>query len=400
LTGLVFVLVALTRPDGIIFYALSIFFLILTVSSTPRRIWYFLIPLIFIYLPYYLLRFMYYGYPFPNTYYAKSVYLSWWSQGWDYLLLYIKSYYVFLLLPILGVAALIKNKSSVCKIIHLPFHFNRVQNSVLLSLLFSVVFTVYVIRVGGDFMFARFLIPVTPFMYFLMETFAQRILNRRYLIPFVAMACLATFFYRYPDNIRSVTNKIVDERYFYPKSSIEEARWKGAVLKRYLENTDARVVIFGTQAMLAYYAEFPTVIEGTNGLTDVGIAHLPIGERIRPGHEKNPPADYFYQRGVNFAFYSGGYNSPPPEAGLTDIYFEEVRGGIYVYNRDLMRKLKTYPEVKFVDFEQFLDEYIKQIPFASRADVQTDYEFFKKYYFDHNSDPVRQDVFIRVLGKE
>jgi hypothetical protein len=400
LTGLVFVLVALTRPDGIIFYALSIFFLILTVSSTPRRIWYFLIPLIFIYVPYYLLRFMYYGYPFPNTYYAKSVYLSWWSQGWDYLLLYIKSYYVFLLLPILGVAALIKNKSSVCKIIHLPFHFNRVQNSVLLSLLFSVVFTVYVIRVGGDFMFARFLIPVTPFMYFLMETFAQRILNRRYLIPFVAMACLATFFYRYPDNIRSVTNKIVDERYFYPKSSIEEARWKGAVLKRYLENTDARVVIFGTQAMLAYYAEFPTVIEGTNGLTDVGIAHLPIGERIRPGHEKNPPADYFYQRGVNFAFYSGGYNSPPPEAGLTDIYFEEVRGGIYVYNRDLMRKLKTYPEVKFVDFEQFLDEYIKQIPFASRADVQTDYEFFKKYYFDHNSDPVRQDVFIRVLGKE
>jgi hypothetical protein len=399
LTGLVFVLVALTRPDGIIFYPLSLFFLILTASHTPRRIWYFLLPLIVIFIPYYILRFLYYGYPFPNTYYAKSAYLSWWSQGWVYLLLYLESYYVLLLLPILGVAALIKNRRSFGKLIHLPFHFNRVQNSVLLSLLFSVIFTVYVVRVGGDFMFARFLIPVTPFLYFLMEVFAQRILNKRYLIPFVAMACLATFFYRYPDNIRSVTNKIVDERYFYPKSRIEEARWKGEVLKKYLENTDARVVIFGTQAMLAYYAEFPTVIEGTNGLTDVRIAHLPIGERIRPGHEKNPPADYFYQRGVNFAFYSGGYNSPPPEAGLTDIYFGPVRGGIYVYNRDLMRKLKMYPEVKFVDFEQFLDEYIEQMHSASRADLQTDYEFFKKYYFDHNPDSLRQNAFVAALGQ-
>jgi len=399
LTGLVFVLVALTRSDGIIFYAISLLFLILTASSTPRRAWYFLIPLIFIFIPYYILRFRYYGYPFPNTYYAKSAYLSWWSQGWYYLILYFKAYYVFLLLPIMGIIALVKNKSGLKGIIHFPLRLNQAQRSVLLSLLFTVVFTVYLIRIGGDFMFARFFIPITPFLYFLMEVFANRILDKKYLIPFVAVACLASYFYRYPDQIRSVSNKIVDERYFYPKSRIEEAKWKGEVLKSYLENTEARVVIFGTQAMLAYYAEFPTVIEAVSGLTDEYIAHLPISKRTRPGHEKGSPAEYLYRRGVNFAFYSGLYNNPRPSADLRDISFGEVKGGIYVYNRDLMRKLKMYPEVKFVDFEQFLDEYIKQMPSASRSDILTDYKFFKEYYFDHNPDTIRQNAFINMLGK-
>jgi hypothetical protein len=400
LTGLVFVLVALTRPDGIIFYVLSLLFLILTAANTSKRIWYFLAPFILIYIPYYILRFLYYGYPFPNTYYAKSAYLPWWGQGWSYLLLYLKAYYVFLLLPILGVIALIKNRSHLKKITHFPFHFNQLQNSIIISLLFSVIFTVYVVRVGGDFMFARFFIPITPFLFFLMEAFASRVLDKKYLIPFVGIVCLATFFYRYPNQIRSVSNKIVDERYFYPKSRIEEAKWKGAILKRYLENTDAQVVIFGTQAMLAYYAEFPTAIEAVSGLTDLYIAHLPVSERTRPGHEKGAPQEYLYRRGVNFAFYSGSYDNPRPSADLRDISFGEVKGGIYVYNRDLMRKLKAYPEVRFVDFEQFLDEYIKQIGTASRSDILTDYQFFKEYYFDHNSDPARQEVFVRALGKE
>lgn len=58
-----------------------------------------------------------------------------------------------------------------------------------------------------------------------------------------------------------------------------------------------------------------------------------------------------------------------------------------------------YQEVKFVDFEQFLDEYIKQMPSASRSDILTDYKFFKEYYFDHNTDTIRQNAFINILGK-
>ncbi len=397
LTGLVFVLVMLTRPDGFIFYGVSFLFLILTASSIPKRIWYFLLPLILIFVPYYILRYRNYGYPFPNTYYAKSAYLAWWSQGWRYLILYFKAYYVFILLPVLGVIALIKVRNSWRKTTRFPLRFNPMQNSVLLSLLFSVIFTLYLVRVGGDFMFGRFFIPITPFLFFLMEIFANRILTKKYLIPFAAAVCLATYFHWNPDQIRSVSSKIVDERYFYPKSKIEEARQRGRVLKKYLKDTKAQVVIFGAQAMLAYYAEFPTVIEGEGGLTDEYLAHLRITKRTRPGHERVAPRDYLLRRGVNFTF---GLSDSPSSGGLTEIDFGGVTGTVVVYNLSLMRDLKRFGEVRFVDFEELLDDYIGKMPSIPQAKILKDYGFFKQYYFDHNSDPVRQNAFIRVLEKE
>jgi len=399
LTGLIFVLVALTRPDGIIFYALSFLFLILTTSSTPKRTLYFLVPLISIYVPYYILRFLYYGYPFSNIYYARSINLAWWGQGFEYLFLYFKSYYVFWLLLVLAVISAVKARSNFKKLFRPPYNYTPVQKAVFLSLLFSVVFSFYLIRIGGDFMFARFFIPITPFLFFLMEAFVNRMSNGKYLIPFGVAILLATYFYRYPEQIRQPSSKIVDERYFNTKQRIEEARQKGAILKRFLKDTDVRVVVFGSQAMLAYYAEFPTAIEGASGLTDEYIAHLPVGERVRPGHEKVAPVEYLYQRGVNFAFASGRW-VPPSTNEYMEIHFGDVRGLILVYQRDLMRKLSSYPEVKFFDFERFLDEYIERMPSIPREQVLDDYRFFKDYYFDHNPDTIRQNVFVAAVGQK
>jgi arabinofuranosyltransferase len=356
-----------------------------------------LTPLIVVYMPYYILRFLYYHYPFPNTYYARSAYLPWWNQGLKYLVLYFRSYYIFLLLPALGVISLVKTKVSIRRLTHLPFHFNPIQNSVFLSIIFSVVYSFYLVRIGGDFMFARFFIPVTPFLYFLMEAFASRTLDKKYLIPFSIIVCLTTYFYWYPNKIGSLGYDIIDERLFYPKWRIEEAKLKGGVLKKYLKNTEAQVVIYGSQAMLAYYGELPTVIEGDNGLTDEYIAHLPIGKRIRPGHEKRAPIEYLLRRGVNFSFVFG-LSNPPPSADFNEIYFEDLRGDIIVYNRNLMRTLATYDEITFFDFERFLDEYIQKMPSFPRSRILEDYQFFRHYYFDHNSDPIRENAFVNFVA--
>jgi hypothetical protein len=399
LTGFIFVLAMMTRPDGIIFYVLSIIFLALTASPTPKRILYFLIPLMVVYIPYYTFRFFYYHYPFPNTYYARSAYLSWWDQGLKYWILYFKSYYVFLLLPALGVISIIKTKVSFKRLMHFPLHFSPIQNSVFLSILFSLVYFLYVVRIGGDFMFARFFVPITPFLFFLMEAFAFRILDKKYLIPFAVIICLTTYFYWYPQKIRSLSNNIVDEREFYPNWRIEEAKLKGGVLKKYLKDTEAQVVIYGSQAMLAYYAEFPTVIEGHNGLTDEYIAHLPINKRTRPGHEKGAPVEYLLRRGINFSFAFGLWN-PLPSGDFTEIYFGDVRGTIIVYNRKLMGKLKIYKEVTFFDFERFLDEYIQKMSSFPRSRILEDYKFFKQYYFNHNPDSIRENAFINMLAND
>jgi hypothetical protein len=397
LTGFAFVLAMMTRPDGMIFYVLSVIFLIVTSSSTSRRLLYFLAPLVVVYMPYYIFRFLYYHYPFPNTYYARSAYLPWWDQGLKYLVLYFKSYYIFFLLPLLGLISLFKRKASLKRLAHLPLHFTPIQNSVFLSIIFSVVYSLYLVRIGGDFMFARFFIPITPFLYFLMEAFAFRVLNPQYLIPFAVVVCLGTNFYWYPDEIRSLSSNVADERYFYPNSAIEEAKLKGGTLKKYLRDTQAQVVIYGSQAMLAYYAEFPIAIEGSNGLTDEYIAHLPITKRDRPSHEKEAPVDYLNKRGVNFTFDFGS-SRPSPAGDFREIYFENIRGVIIVYNRNLMRKLETYPEVRFFDFERFLEEYIQKMPSFSRSRILEDYQFFRQYYFDHNSDPIRENAFVNFVA--
>jgi hypothetical protein len=314
----------------------------------------------------------------------------------EYLILYFKSYYILLLLPALGVISLSRSKVSVKKLRNLPLRFSPVENSVFLGILFSLIFSLYVVRIGGDFMFARFLIPVTPFLYFLIEAFALRIPDKKYLIPVAIIVCLTTHFYWYPDEIRSLSNKIVDERYFYPNWRIEEAKLKGNILKRHLKDTQAQVVIYGSQAMLAYYAEFPVVIEGHNGLTDEYIAHLPIDERTRPGHEKEAPVEYLLRRGVNFAFAFGRWN-PPASGDFTEIYFGPVRGTIIVYDRNLMEKLKAYDEVTFSDFERFLDEYIAEMSSFSRSRILEDYTFFKQYYFNHNPDSIRENAIVKML---
>ena len=396
ITGFIFILALMTRPDGIIFYVISVIFLGLTSSSAPGRIRYFLIPLIILYVPYQILRFLYYGYPFPNTYYARSAYLPWWDQGLSYFILYLKSYYILTLLPVIGIISLVKTRSALKRLSGFPLHLDTTQKAVCLSLLFSLIYSLYVVRIGGDFMFARFFIPVTPFLYFLIEAFAFRILNQRYLILFALVVCLTTFFYWYPEEISSKSNKIVDEKLFYPNSYIMTAKQKGEILKKYLKDTNAQVVISGTQAVLAYYAEFPTVIEGDNGLTDEYLAHLPVNKRSRPGHEKQAPMEYLLKKGVNFLFIFGGWYHPP-SGDLTEIYFEDIRGNIIVYNRHLMRKLKAYDQVRFTDFEDFLDEYIEKMPLLSKSLVLKDYELFKKYYFNHNSDSFRENAFINLL---
>ncbi len=399
LTGFIFVLAMMTRPDGIIFYVLSVIFLILTASTTPKRVLYFLTPLIIVYIPYWVLRFLYYHHPFPNTYYARSAYLPWWGQGLKYWILYFKAYYVLLLLPVFGVISMVKTKINLKRLTKFPLRFNPIQNSVFLSVLFLLVYSVYVVRIGGDFMFARFFIPITPFLYFLIEVFAMRILDKKYLIPLTVIVCLTTHFYWYPSEIRALSNNIVDERHFYPDSMIEEAKLKGEILRGYLSDTDAKVLIYGSQAMLAYYAEFPTVIEGHNGLTDEYIAHLPVNERRRPGHEKTAPQEYLLRRGINFLFDFGLWKTPP-SGELREIYFDDIRATIIVYNRNLMRRLKIYPEVSFSDFERFLDEYIENQSSSSRSGILSDYKFFKQYYFNHNPDSIRQKVFLNMFNNE
>ena len=69
-------------------------------------------------------------------------------------------------------------------------------------------------------------------------------------------------------------------------------------MKDVLEGTDARIVILGMQAMLAYYGEFPYTLEGMNGLTDSELAHRK-NSLNRVGHGQKLSAAYLQQRNID-----------------------------------------------------------------------------------------------------
>ncbi|MCB1315658.1 MAG: hypothetical protein KDK27_06865 [Leptospiraceae bacterium] len=101
---------------------------------------------------YHLFRFLYYGDVFPNTYYAKAGLSTYYIQGWKYL------YATLAWAPALSVAVL----GLMLLVLLFPFRRfirSRLATSILRELGIAALLIAYIIRVGGDFMAVRFLLP-------------------------------------------------------------------------------------------------------------------------------------------------------------------------------------------------------------------------------------------------
>jgi hypothetical protein len=87
--GSTLILATLTRPDGALLYALGS--LVVLGVARGHRSWRpilaFAAPFVLLYLPYFLWKLCYYGYPFPNTFYAKSASDPLFSQGLYYVVM-------------------------------------------------------------------------------------------------------------------------------------------------------------------------------------------------------------------------------------------------------------------------------------------------------------------------
>jgi hypothetical protein len=188
---------------------------------------------------------------------------------------------------------------------------------------------------------------------------------------------------------------IADERSVYPPGTVAKAQAEGELLKQYLGDLPVTVGFVGTWAMHMYYAEFPVAIECHTGLTDEHIAHLPVDERGRPGHEKPAPMDYLQRRGVNFLFTAG-----PGEAEaqhLRFISFDDIPAAIIVYDNDVMEPLAKQEGVDFIEFPTFLDESTDEIASFPPERRREFLAFSKEFYFDHNDDPERLSALLAIV---
>jgi len=153
------VLLLLSRPDTVVFlFGLGFACLICHRSwFTDRHFWRrwvpsFLLPVIVVYLPYTVWRIWFFGDLLPNTYYAKAAYNPSYQRGWEYLTKYFEIYEFALFLLVPAFAALITR--------------DGVVRRFLAGCAFggAMVF-VYLVRLGGDFMEWRFLVPITGVLF-------------------------------------------------------------------------------------------------------------------------------------------------------------------------------------------------------------------------------------------
>ncbi len=402
------VLAAMTRPDGALPCAVSGAFLLWDAlrQGRWRSVVAFALPFVVVFVPFLLWRRAFYGQWVPNTFFAKSGGDPYPGQGLQYLLDYVTIYWPLLPAALLLVLALLRRPSPVAKLA--PWSGRR---AALVLLAHVVPYVLFVVWVGGDFMFARFLLPVTPLVLLGCDLAAAR------LRPPVVLAMAAVLVgglllrpqpawlgeYDHTRNPRGYSdNRLITMKEIAPGVPIAEAaRFAGHYLRGLFEGLDVRVGIAGSHANLAWRSRVPVAVECASGLTDAHIAHLPVPDRGQPGHERNYTLypGYLQRRGVHFMFelsFHTGSSADP----YRDIFFPAIPARIVVYDRTLLAELKRRdPNVRFADFEAVLDQYLAEMPGKDKAVVARDLVGFRDYYFDHNDDPERLRAFEEFLAR-
>lgn len=297
--GLLFTLAALTRPEGLLAYAIGLVFLLLRTGrgrGFGRYLLLYLAPGVIIYLPYFIWRWSYYGWPLPNTFYNKVG--SGWTQierGLNYESKFRdKHSELFLVIPLL---ALVREK--------LTYR---------LSFLFSVVlaYWAYIIYVGGDWDWAigRFFVPLLPVLVVLNaeglkslylaivgwrnspaeDAAANQPRVRKWLLAMLGLATLIVVSQSVYD--RSSAHGEQNNLNYY--QSVAAALYSCA---QYIDDHSQPSDLIATTAagVLPFYSNrrYLDVL----GLTDEHIAHVyaPDAGSGRAGHEKQD-ADYVISR--------------------------------------------------------------------------------------------------------
>jgi hypothetical protein len=390
LAGVLAGLAALTRPDGVLPAFVLGLFILWCGKPRIRTAASYAVSFAAVWLPFIGWRLSYYGDLFPNTYYAKSAYLAWYEQGWHYLALYFEKYWALLFGPALLLLALIVRRD------------RKEARYVLLAAALAAAFTFYIVRVGGDFMFARMLIPATPFYLLLLESGLTAFFRNRPLYGYGAAALLLAGMFVTPAPVTGTEwrHGIAEERLYYSEARIADLDHEARVLLRYFDGLPVRVAFYGDEARVVYKARFQVAIESSAGLTEPALARQELKKRGRVGHEKYPSARYLIEeRKAHFTF-----SSVPGE--LLDLrrviphiivrFDDDVYGQVLHWDPEMMERLKKRGAV-VPDFVSSLDSYVEQLASKPDDEVARAYRQLRLFYFMHVDDPAREDAFKRRL---
>ncbi len=321
LSGLLFGLASLTRPEGYLFMGLGLGLVALFRAFRPLRQDFILLAVFLLCtVPHLAWKYAYYGDLLPNSFYAK-VPGVWLSQGTWYLLGFFFYYSLWLLIPLVlgNLAFLVRQKGAI------QWREKRFVGSVYFFAVF-LAYTTYIWMIGGDRQEYRLLDPILPFIYLSIQggiIGLNKLLNTRrfpefknsilmqLLILVIILAPLMTAIplvagFRPYKGIKNVENL---------SEYAQWRRWEGRVLSEFIQPEET-IATKGAGA-LAYYNSNIYVLD-MHGLNDRVVAHQPVKKRGIIGHEKIASRDYICSNGITFIM-PDLYPKPPDPAKRTKI---------------------------------------------------------------------------------
>lgn len=378
--GLIFSALLLTRPDGVIFAAVGVAAQLLRAPACPaawRAAARTALPVAVTLVLWAAFKLAYYEELFPTAFYSKSALGSWWSQGALYLRLFLIKNWA-LGLAALGAAALLA---------HALRQRADAAGNIAALLAGGLVFALYVVRVGGDFMFARRLLPAVPLLLLACEEGLLQLRGERLRLAASAAVWIGLAFpgsvYRHGE-LR--IQGIADERRFYPPETVALRKRQGEALQRALSGTDARVAFEGGLCMLAYYSRLPYLVELT-GLTQYSLAKRPLEQRGFVGHEKAADPQWFAENQIDLLVRARSPLNDPAPRRIHEIFFEDVTRATILRWRDaLLRPLAALPDVELTPIEAVIASSRSRIEAApSRELAQQILDELHRYYPDDSN---------------
>ncbi|MFH0981434.1 MAG: hypothetical protein V2A79_07840 [Planctomycetota bacterium] len=419
--GIAFGLAASTRPDGVLPAVVAGLYVLWRSPSRLRCGLVYTGTFLAIWVPFLVWRVWYYGDIVPNAYYAKSANLAWYGQGWHYVALYFRRYGVLLAGPVLLIFAAAKlrfmphNRAKPIASFLLP--------EAVLAAAIAFSYTFYVLRVGGDFMFARLLIPVTPFYLLLLDfgLISSSVLHTGWRLGIAVVLVAGLVVSKCPIPGRELRYGIANEPVYYGPELRAFLDRRAEVLARYFQGLPVRIGFFGTQAREVYRARLPMAIDCAPGLTDRFIARHVLVKRGRVGHEKLAPVPYLIDvRKLHFAFFEYADKILPLNDYVPDVWvvLDQIEGRVLHWDPVVMEVLRERGAIFvwgvrpssainlgalhergaiFDDYPALLDRYIAGLDERSQDVVAGDFAKFQRFYFDHVQDPLREAAFWRKI---
>jgi arabinofuranosyltransferase len=315
----------LVRPEGIMIFSILLgMSLFLSIGKLKESLKDFLLPVLTYVVPfvaYFIWRFTYYDFLLPNTFYAKTG-----GSVYQYLRGAIYSgfftfYFIFPLLPLLALYVwekglpLLEGK----KHFRLLRQYVRDHAGVYISGIVCIVYTFYIICVGGDYMeMYRFFVPLLPFIYILFGLVTSTLLSSIFILPrkraivfcFMIFAMGATLLqstplekklFRKPPLQLGSYRGVQTERWHSARLSLIGKFFDG--YKQYNNESLAT----GAIGAISYFADMR--VYGLHGLVDTHIAHTTVGKNGKKvlgsgqaGHEKGDLLYLFSKKPTYFMF--------------------------------------------------------------------------------------------------